>query len=151
MDYGRYCDVLAITSPRCAVVRNLRVTAQYLATGITPLDVVRGTRAALRHYEATGEIRGPKTSRFAEVLRGDDSVLVIDTWMARAFGVDDNKARNKPTRVLGERVIGKIARRHGWSIASAQAAVWAGVIRTHYKAGSVPRYRVNDANWNVPF
>jgi len=106
--------------------------------------MMRSTRAALDHYYRTGEIRGPKTSRFAKVLHGDDNVVVVDTWMARALSVPDNEARNKAAQELAERVIGHVARRFGWCLSEAQAAVWAGVIRTYYKDGEVPVYRTED-------
>jgi len=142
-DYGTFADIVAITSPRCSVSRNLKVAVAAMV-GEVPGDVIRSTRAALAHYRATGIIRGPKTRRFSDVLRGDDGVVVIDTWMARGLGVADNKARNKTTQILGERIIGHVARAEGWTLADTQAAVWAGIILTHYKAGKVPGYNVRD-------
>jgi len=119
--------------------------------------MIRSTRVALEHYYETGEIRGPKTSRFAKVLRGDDSVVVVDTWMARALGVPAGQARNKSTQELAERVIAAVAvRRSGrtlgevWRYAETQAAVWAGMIRTHYDKGKIPLFRAADA-LDVPF
>jgi len=145
-NYERFCDIVAITSPRCSVVRNLRLAWGEFNGNERPADMIRGTRVALDHYYKTGEIRGAKTSRFAKVLRGDDSVVVLDTWMARGLGVKDNQARNKATQELGERVIKHVRRavsRSGirfapWTMAETQAAVWAGIIRTHYNAGKIP-------------
>lgn len=140
--YQTLCDLVAITSPRCSVVRNLRLAWGEFNGSERPADMIRSTRAALDHYYATGEIRGAKTSRFAKVLRGDDSIVVIDTWMARGLGVEDRKARNKSTQHLGERVIGRVAKWYGWANAEAQAAIWAGIIRTHYDTGKVPTMKV---------
>ncbi len=166
--YRKLCDIVAITSPRCSVKRNLRFAWAVYTGELRPGDLIRSTRAALDHYWKTGEIRGPKTSRFAKVLRGDDNVVVVDAWMARALGVPDVQARNKSTQELAERVMRfvqrKICLRLGvsdgfhhpvcvvrWPLAEVQAAVWAGMIRTHYKNGKVPRFRVNDALGEVPF
>lgn len=154
-------DLVAITSPRCSVKRNLRFSwAEF--TGQPRLgDMIRSTQVALDHYYATGEIRGAKTSRFAQVLRGDDSVVVVDTWMARALSVPDKQARNKSTQELAERVIGHVQRKLSraydttgvvwWPTAEVQAVVWAGMIRTHYDKGKIPLYRVSDVLEPVPF
>jgi hypothetical protein len=68
VDTKRLTDVMAITSPRCAVKRNVRYTVRYLRTGTLPSDAIHTTGLALQHYEDTGEIRGPKTSEFAKAL-----------------------------------------------------------------------------------
>jgi hypothetical protein len=111
--------------------------------------MIRSTRAALDHYYATGEIRGPKTSRFARVLRGDDDVVVVDTWMARAIGVRDKDARTKASQALAERVVSTVRDRLSastgvhWALAETQAAIWCGTIRTFYKDGNVPLFRTS--------
>ena len=153
---NRVADVLAITSPRCTVNRNLAVTCQYLQTGTVPADVTKSTRAALRYYESTGKIRGPKTSRFAAVLKGDESHLVVDTHIARAFGHDERAARTKRVREQILPIVQRIAKRRGWTIAATQAAIWAGYYRAAYPTGNVPRYKrelisVNVAGKGVPF
>ena len=145
--YDQLCDIVAITSPRVSVKRNLRFAWNEFTGKPRPGDMMRSTRVALDHYYKTGEIRGPKTSRFAQVLRGDDSVVVVDSWMARALGVRDKDARNKSTQELAERVITYVSlnsNRSGvyWSRAETQAAVWAGMIRTHYDRGKIPIMRV---------
>ncbi len=165
--FERLCDIVAITSPRCSVVRNLRVAWAEFNAGERAADMIRSTRIALDWYYTSGEIRGAKTSRFAKVLRGDDSIVVIDTWMARGFGVADNQARNKSTQLLGERIIDRVRRtvsRRGirfatWTMAETQAAVWAGIIRTHYNAGKIPvmttqavgLHRIDGALSEIPF
>ncbi len=160
--YQILCDLVAITSPRCSVKRNLRFAWTEFTGQPRPSDMIRSTRAALDHYYATGEIRGPKTSRFAQVLRGDDSVVVVDTWMARALSVPDKQARNKSTQELAEQVITRVQTLHNatmvlgycldpWTLAETQAAVWAGMIRTHYDKGKIPLYRVLDVIEPVPF
>lgn len=150
---GRYetlCDLVAITSPRVSVKRGLRFAWGEFTGQPRPGDMIRSTRVALDHYYKTGEIRGAKTKRFAQVLRGDDSVCVVDTWMARALSVPDKQARNKSTQELARRVVHAVARRINsfepvaWSPAETQAAIWAGMIRTHYDKGKVPLMRTDD-------
>ena len=120
--------------------------------------MVPSIQAALDYYYQTYRIRGPKTSRFAEVLRGDDSIVVVDTWMSRALSVPDRQARNKSTQELAERVVKNVQRKLSrqyagpgdstgvvwWPAAEIQAAIWAGMIRTHYKDGKIPIYRTED-------
>lgn len=145
--YTTLCDLVAITSPRCSVKRNLRLAWGEFTGRDRPGDMIRSTRAALDHYYATGEIRGPKTSRFARVLRGDDDVVVVDTWVARAIGVRDKDARNKSSQQLAERVVGVVrdrlstSTRVRWTLAETQAAIWCGTIRTFYKNGKVPLFQ----------
>jgi len=138
----RVADVLAITSPRCVVNRNLVVTYQYLRGQGLPNDVTRSTRSALKHWEGTGKIRGPKTGAFAKVLRGDDSILVVDSHLARAFGYSEKVARSLYCRrAIGSRVR-RIAKRFGWSVAESQAAIWAGYYKATYLKGNVPLYNI---------
>lgn len=155
--YRTLCDLVAITSPRCSVKRNLRHAWREFIGQPRGSDMIRSTRAALDHYYKTGEIRGPKTSRFAQVLRGSDNVVVVDTWMARALSVPDMQARNRSTQILAERVVSNVRRRVNWgglqpiverarllTMAETQATIWAGIIRTHYKNGKIPTYRTED-------
>ena len=77
-------------------------------------------------------------------------MCVVDTWMARALSVPDKQARNKSTQELARRVVHAVARRINsfepvaWSPAETQAAIWAGMIRTHYDKGKVPLMRTDD-------
>lgn len=149
---GRCADVLAITSPRMSVQRNLKVAYTYLAgQGFMP-DVTRSTRIAIQHYESTGEIRGPKTSAFAKALRGDNNVCVVDSHIARAFGYSEHVARSLYVRVHVTRVVRMIARRQGLTVAECQACVWAGYYRATFPRGKVPKYRIREIELdNVPY
>lgn len=131
----RFADILALTSPRTQVTRNWRVTKMYMRGEPMPKDVMRTTRAAIAHYEATGEIRGPKTSQFALALQGVPHAVVLDTWMAMALKCN---IRFKPAevRLEAERRVRLAARRLGWPAREFQAAVWCATVK---RAGrSVP-------------
>lgn len=142
-DYGTFVDITSICSPRMSVKQNLKIAYRAM-DGELLWDVIRSTRAALTYYRTTGIIRGPKTSRFARVLRGADNVVVVDSWIARALSVPIRQARNRTTQILAERVIGHVARAENVSLSVAQAMVWCGYIRTFYKDGKVPNYRTED-------
>lgn len=124
----RLIDVIAITSPRCAVRRNQRVAVHYLMYGRLPPAVIASTRRALQVYEESGIIRGPKTSQFAAALRGDTSVCVVDSWIARAIGEAPERADRKSVRLRAYRLMLRASRRLGWTVRDTQAAVWAGYI-----------------------
>lgn len=128
-DWQKFIDVLAVTSPRMAVRRNLRVTMGYMTYGMLPDDVIRSTHAALSHYEETGEIRGPKTSAFAAALKGDTEAVVLDTWMALALGVEQKKFGTKRGYQSGARRVRFVSAVMGEPPARIQAAIWAGIVR----------------------
>jgi hypothetical protein len=92
------------------------------------------------HYEKTGEIRGPKTSRFAKCLMLDEDSVVIDVWMARAMGVPHDKVGAKYAYDACVNRVLKIADTYGEAPARIQAAIWSGVYRTFFKNPVVPNY-----------
>lgn len=141
---GRTCDVLAVTSPRISVSMNGRLAAMYLdGCGADALPCIPSVSAALRHYEETGEIRGPKTEAFARALRGEPDAVVLDVWLARALDVPQRELRGARYRRHAARVR-RGAARLGWEPAEYQAAVWTGVRRamgrTKPRAGLVLPY-----------
>lgn len=129
-DYERFVCILAVTSPRVSVLRNYKFTEHYMRTGYMLPDMMRTIRASVRHYEATGEIRGPKTSAFARNLLGDETALVLDVWMARALDVEPRVVNRKDNLKAAYRRVGSIAATRGWTIAQTQAAIWCGVCKS---------------------
>jgi hypothetical protein len=122
--------VLAITSPRVHVVRNITLTVAYISRGSLE-GTLPGVQAALAHFEDTGEIRGPKTSAFARALMGDGDAIVLDVWMARALNVDQARLGGVTVRREAERRVRRVARRLGWTPAEVQAAIWTHWVETH--------------------
>lgn len=131
-------DVLALCSPRMSVNRSLKVANQYLQSGFLFPDVIRSTKRALLHYEVTRQIRGPKTGTFARVLKGDNSLCVVDTHMARAFGFDPRQAARKWCRARMIKRVKRIFHELNWTVAQTQAAIWSGYYQTAYPTGRVP-------------
>lgn len=130
-DFNRFVDILAITSPRIAVVRNIRAALHYMDTGTVIHATIRSTRAALAHYEKTGVIRGPKTSAFAQALKGDLDAVVLDVWMSKAFEIEHKQFNKRKIREECERRIRKAARICNIQPAELQAASWAATVRRH--------------------
>lgn len=141
-DPDRFTDILAITSPRVSVRRNIRVAMHYMWTGELRSDTIRATRAALEHYEETGEIRGPKTSAFAAALKGDLDAIVLDVWMSKAFEIEQETFSRKPVREECCRRIRRAARLSDLRPAEVQAAAWAATVRRYGR--NVPSFTVSD-------
>lgn len=136
LDVTRYVELLALFSPRVQVVRNIRITEYYLQHGqIFASETMPAVRAAVRHYESTGKIRGPKTSAFANAILGDTDAVVLDVWMARAFGIDQELFSRIPIHKECCKRIRKAATLVGLRPAETQAAIWYATI---WNAGRRP-------------
>jgi hypothetical protein len=145
VDFQLLCDVVAITSPRVHVVRNIRIARDYLtrraelatldgASIARALGTIPSTGVALAHYEKTGRIRGPKTRAFSDAIQGDPNALVLDVWMSRALGVPQEKLFTKAVHSKAVARVGRVSGLTGWTIAETQAAIWAGAIARHTDA-----------------
>lgn len=140
--FNRFVDVLAIISPRVPVRRNIRVAMHYMETQDWLGGTIRSTRAAMDHYEETEEIRGPKTSAFAAALKGNLDAIVLDTWMAGAFEIDQHLFDRMSVRAECIRRIRWAANKQQWKPAELQAAVWAATVRSMGR--NVPGFRVSE-------
>lgn len=117
------CDVVAITSPRVSVARNLQLAHVYLTTGDTD-GMMPSVRAALQHWEKTGEIRGPKTRAFSDALQGDTNAVVIDVWMIRALKLPEDERLTHKRHAAAAAKVRRIAARCHVSPRDAQALIW---------------------------
>ena len=129
-------DVLALTSPRQTVTRNVQLAHAYLSTGSTA-GTLPSVAAALAHWESTGIIRGGKTGPFSLALQGDSNAVVVDVWMFRAFGLDWPSMTPKRYREAARRVRG-IATRAGMTPRDCQAAVWVATRRRYGYTTNAP-------------
>lgn len=123
-------DVLAITSPRVHVSRNVRITRTYFTTGELP-GTMGSIREAVARWERGEGIRAtsPKVANFAAALKGDPDAVVVDVWVCRSFMLDRHPTIREYKRVAG--YVRSIATRLGWPPAETQAAIWTGV-RSEY-------------------
>lgn len=125
----RLADLLGLFSPRVTVKRSIRFTIHYIRNNTYAHDVMIKIKAAVEHYERTGEIRGPKTSAFSLALLGSYHAIVLDTWMGIAFNIDPSLFRLNYVRKPCEEKIWKVAQYLGWSPCETQAAIWTEVVR----------------------
>ncbi len=128
-DPPRVAALLALFSPRVPVKRSVNFTKFYIDTGTYRHDVVRSVRAAVDHWESTGEIRGPKTGAFYRALRGDHEAIVLDVWMSKLFGVDQKIFGTKSGYQMYSDRIRIIANQYGYSPRDTQACLWVGYLR----------------------
>jgi hypothetical protein len=131
---NRFVDVLAITSPRVSVRRNVRTTLNYLANDSLFANVMYGTRAALEFWNSENVIRGPKTEAFRRALLGDKSAVVLDVHMSYAFQVDQLNFGRKSTFRNCVRRIQNVANDLHLSPRDCQACVWVGAFRERLNA-----------------
>ncbi len=144
LDYELFILIFAATSPRCSVWMNVRRAlrvAEALKAGdsleVATTDVglmpsVRvSTLKVVRAYDDPDDqplaTLGPKTSAFAANLLGDESVVTLDTWMARLAGIpaaDATRVTRRYVAIPYTKRIVKVARRLGWTPAQTQAALW---------------------------
>ena len=90
--HQRFASVLAITSPRVKVSRNVSIALYYCHHGhLDNISVVPNVRRSLDHWEATGIVRGPKVSAFRNALCGDPDAVVLDVHMAAVFDVPQSQ------------------------------------------------------------
>lgn len=132
----RFTGLLAVTSPRISVRRNVRTTLHYLQTGILFPNIIGGVKTSVRHFDASGEIRGPKTLQFFNALRGDTDALVLDVWMAKVLGVEQKTFQNRRSREAATRTVKRVAKALGTTPRDTQAILWTGIIKVF---GRIPQ------------
>jgi hypothetical protein len=123
-DRYRFTSVLALTSPRCSVRRNVRLALSYMREH--RLHIIRGVRQSLDNWERTGTINGPKVSAFFRALADDDSAIVLDVHMANLFGVRQSSLSAAKGRLPIENTIREVSQRIGVSPRDVQACLWFG-------------------------
>jgi hypothetical protein len=131
-DRSAVAEIVALLSPRVPVARNVRLASAYVRR--RSLDgVMKGVRASVAHWEETGEIRGLKTGPFARALKGEEWAVVLDTHMAKLFGVDQKVFATKRGVHRWTSVIMDVADHIGITPAQCQAALWGAYLRSQGK------------------
>ncbi len=121
--------LLALFSPRTSVTRSCKFAVHYMRTAEFLPACLGDIRRSVKHWDLTGEIRGPKTEPFYRALMGDSSACVLDVWMGQALGIDPKRFHDSKTvyAVCSER-IKETAEYRGWTVAETQAAIWSATV-----------------------
>ena len=129
-DPDYFAGIIAATSPRCSVVRNIRLALHYCHHQDIRVIPMRGVRSAVRHFEKTGRLRGPKTSAFFANLRGHVEPVTLDVWMAYAFRIPQTAFSRVATRERAAQRVAAAGRVLGLRPCESQAAIWPGYRRS---------------------
>ena len=119
-----FAGILAATSPRCVVRRNIRLGLEWMHTRKLPKGTMKSIVTAATNFDATGKVSGPKVSAFYENLTGNDDCITWDTHMFMAF-VGRQSMRVKEL-ARAESILREVAVELDLTPAQCQAAIWAG-------------------------
>ena len=154
-DRDEFAGVIATTSPRCSVVRNIRLSLHFMHFRNLRVVPMRGIRASVQHFLDCREIRGQKTRAFYNNLMGCPDNVTLDVWMAYALGIDQTDFNRIANRQKATDRIVTVARMMRVTPAEAQAMVWTGYRR---RAGFQPSpfsvaseyFAARDNEWVIP-
>ena len=125
-DVSELCGVIATTSPRCSVLRNIRLSLHFMKHRDLSIVPMKGIRTSVTNFLNGKGIAGIKTSAFYDNLMGNYDRVTLDVWMAYALGIDQSDFNRKATHAEATRRVVTVAQILGIKPAEAQAAVWTG-------------------------
>jgi hypothetical protein len=125
-DSDDFAGVLATSSPRVSVIRNIRLALHVLHFEDLRVIPMRGIRSSVKRWRDHGEIVGPKTNAFYHNLSGRLDHVTLDVWMAHALCVDQKDFNRKATHRTACELITRVGTIIGIKPAEAQAAIWMG-------------------------
>jgi len=125
-DRDEFAGVLATTSPRCSVVRNIRMSLHFMHHRDIRVVPMRGIRTSVQRFVDGKGIAGQKTSAFCANLSGDYSRVTLDVWMAYALGIDQTDFTRVASHAKATDRIVTVARVMSMEPAEAQACIWTG-------------------------
>jgi len=128
-DVSQFTARLAILSPRVSIRRNCRAAFLFQSAGVFFDNTPKSVRQSLLSYEKTGSFskRARKVESFNRALLGDQSAIVLDTWVAKALKVDQRSFGSQRGYNAACGIICKLSKRIGIPPRNFQAALWAGV------------------------
>ena len=153
-DHDEFAGVLATSSPRCSVVRNIRMSLHFMHHRDLRVVPMKGIRTSVQNFLDGKGIRGQKTSAFFKNLTGHSGYVTLDVWMAYALGIDQTDFNRIESRRKATQRIVSVARVLGIEPCEAQAAVWTGY-RTrkgfNHSPFSVAReyFAARSNNWEI--
>ena len=135
VDAVAFTEILAVTSPRCSVTRNVKYAIMLTDKPFTrPSGMLGKVFSSYIHWLDTGIIRGIKTRPFANALLGDHTAIPLDTWMNKALGMPAKLSTAQHRQATAR--VALAADYLGWWNCETQAAIWASAVR--YAGRNVP-------------
>ena len=138
---NRILALIAVTSPRVHVKRNLKLALEfnkdfefllftkekhiesYRDQWVQEYGIMPITADGLIHYYNTGEVKGPKVSAFYQNLIGNEDAVTIDVWVMRYFGFKQDSPTARQRQAITD-AIRKMAPKYKMTPAQLQAVVW---------------------------
>jgi hypothetical protein len=153
-DRDEFAGVLATTSPRCSVVRNIRMSLHFMKHRDLRVVPMKGIRTSVTRFLYGKGIAGPKTSAFYHNLSGRYEYVTLDVWMAYALGIDQKDFNTVANRAKAISRVVTVGERLGIAPAEAQAAIWAGIRgragRNHSPFSVASEYlAARDRKWDI--
>lgn len=128
-DRNEFAGVLATTSPRCSVLRNIRLALHFMKHRDIRVVPMRGIRTSVLRFLDGKGIAGQKTSSFYANLLGCPNSVTLDVWMAYALGIEQTDFNRVGDRQKATDRVVAVGRVMGISPAQAQACIWVGYQR----------------------
>jgi len=125
-DRDEFAGVLATMSPRCSVLRNIRMALHFMHHRDLRVVPMKGIRTSVTKFLDRRVIDGQKVRAFYNNLSGRYDYVTLDVWMAYALGIDQTDFNRKLSHAKATDRIVTVARVMSMEPAEAQAAVWTG-------------------------
>jgi hypothetical protein len=125
-DRDEFAGVIATTSPRCSVVRNIRMSLHFMVHRNDRVVPMKGIRKSLHKWLDRRVIDGPKTGAFYSNLSGCPDAVTLDVWMSYALGCSQTDFAGKANRAKSILRVTQVGERLGITPAEAQAVIWTG-------------------------
>lgn len=132
-DTEYFTGLLCATSPRVSVRRSIRQALLYVTQGEYFDNFPRTIRTCVELWRTEHRLRGQKIEAFRKALSGDESAIVIDTHICKAFNVPQNCLSRKGVIPAICRRIESVACKIDSTPRDCQAMLWGGVFLNRLK------------------
>ncbi len=137
-------DLLAATSIRSSISSNVfqmyRALIQY-KLGEPFNGFLPAVKAGLEHVRKGEELPTIKVRHFAQAMKGNESSVVVDVWMCKAFGIDRNSGPKDGEYNAIAKAVQQLAHERGVQPREFQAMLWAGIRKEQSKYQMEVRYK----------
>ena len=137
-------DLLAATSIRSSISSNVfqmfRALIQY-KLGEPFNGFLPAVKNGLEHVRNGAELPTIKVRHFARAMKGDESAVVVDVWMCKAFGIHSTGGPKEDEYRTVLKVVQELAHDRDVQPREYQAMLWAGIRKEQSKYQMEVRYK----------